>query len=84
MPAVAQDDPGKVVRIVVPFPAGGSTDVLARLVANRLAETLGQNYIVENRRGATGTIAGAHGARTAPDGVTPIMHSSSSYTAGFL
>ncbi len=82
--AIAQDYPAKVVRIVVPFPAGGSTDVLARLVAQKFAESHGQNFIVENRPGATGTIAGAFVAKSAADGYTLIMHSSSSYTAGFL
>ena len=82
--AVAQDYPVKVVRIVVPFPPGGSTDVLARFVAQKLNELHGQNYIVENRPGATGTIAGAFVAKSAADGYTLIMHSSSSYTAGFL
>jgi tripartite-type tricarboxylate transporter receptor subunit TctC len=82
--AVAQDYPAKVVRIVVPFPAGGSTDVLARLVAQKLTESYGQNFIVENRPGATGTIAGAFVAKSAADGYTLIMHSSSSYTSGFL
>ena len=82
--AVAQDYPAKVVRIVVPFPAGGSTDVLARLVAQKFAESHGQNFIVENRPGATGTIGGAFVAKSAADGYTLIMHSSSSYTSGFL
>ena len=82
--AAAQDYPTKVVRIIVPFPAGGSTDVLARLAAQKLAETNGQNFLVENRPGATGTIAGAFVAKSAADGYTLIMHSSSSYTAGFL
>jgi tripartite-type tricarboxylate transporter receptor subunit TctC len=82
--AVAQDYPAKVVRIIVPFPAGGSTDVLARLVAQKLNESYGQNFLVENRAGATGTIAGAFVAKSAADGYTLIMHSSSTYTAGFL
>ncbi len=80
----AQEYPAKVVRIIVPFPAGGSTDVLARLTAQKLTETYGQNFLVENRPGATGTIAGALVAKSAADGYTLIMHSSSSYTAGFL
>jgi tripartite-type tricarboxylate transporter receptor subunit TctC len=84
LPAAAQDYPSKVVRIVVPFPAGGSTDVLTRMLAQRLTEALGQNFIVDNRPGATGTIAGALVAKSPPDGHTLIMHSSSSYLAGFL
>lgn len=84
LPAVAQDYPSKVVRIVVPFPAGGSTDILARMLAQRLTDTLGQHFIVDNRPGATGTIGGALVAKSAPDGHTLIMHSSSSYLAGFL
>jgi tripartite-type tricarboxylate transporter receptor subunit TctC len=82
--AAAQDYPAKPVRIIVTFPAGGATDVLARLVAQKLNESHGQNFIVDNRPGATGTIAGAFVAKSAPDGYTLIMHSSSSYTAGFL
>jgi tripartite-type tricarboxylate transporter receptor subunit TctC len=83
-PAAAQEYPSKLVRIVVPFPAGGSTDVVSRMLAQRLTETLGQSFIVENRPGATGTIASAFVAKSPPDGHTLIMHSSSSYTAGFL
>lgn len=82
--AAAQDYPAKVVKIVVPFPAGGSTDVLSRLVAQKLTQAHGQNFIVDNRPGATGTIAGAIVAKSPPDGYTLMMHSSSSYTAGFL
>jgi tripartite-type tricarboxylate transporter receptor subunit TctC len=84
LPAAAQDYPAKLVRTIVPFPAGGSTDVLARMASQKLTETLGQNFIVENRPGATGTIAGAFVAKSAADGYTLIMHSTSSYTAGFL
>jgi tripartite-type tricarboxylate transporter receptor subunit TctC len=83
-PVAAQDYPSKVVRIIVPFPAGGSTDVLARMVAQKLNEIHGQNFIVENRPGATGTIASAFVAKSAPDGYTLIMHSLSTYTAGYL
>ncbi len=84
LPVAAQEYPNRLVRIVVPFPAGGSTDVLARIVAQKLNETPGQNVIVEDRPGATGTIAGAFVAKSAADGYTLIMHSASTYTAGFL
>ena len=83
-PVAAQDYPAKTVRIIVPFPAGGSTDVLARMAAQRLNESHGQMFIVENRPGATGTIAGAFVAKSPPDGYTLIMHSVSTYTAGYL
>ena len=82
--AAAQDYPVKPVRIVLPFPAGGSTDIIARRVAQKLTETHGQNFIVDNRPGATGTIAGAIVAKSPPDGYTLIMHSTSSYIAGYL
>src|SRR5918999_1799599 len=82
--AAAQDYPAKVVRIIVPFPAGGSTDAIARVLAQKLSPSLGQNFIVENRPGATGTIAGSLVTKSAPDGYTLILHSSSSYTAPFL
>jgi len=72
------------VRIVVPFPPGGSSDVLSRLLAQKLNQSHGQNFIVDNRPGATGTIAGALVAKSAPDGYILVMHSTSSYTAGFL
>ena len=83
-PVAAQEYPAKIVRIIVPFPAGGSTDVLARMAAQKLNESHGQIFIVEDRPGATGTIAGAFVAKSAPDGYTLIMHSMSTYTAGYL
>ncbi len=83
-PVAAQNYPAKTVRIIVPFPAGGSTDVLARMAAQKLNESYGQIFIAENRPGATGTIAGAFVAKSPPDGHTLIMHSMSTYTAGYL
>src|SRR5262245_10047819 len=83
-PVAAQEYPAKPVRIIVPFAAGGSTDVLSRLAAQKLNETRGYTIVVENRPGATGTIASAFVAKSAPDGYTLIMHSVSTYIAGYL
>jgi len=62
--------PNKPVRIIVPFPAGGSTDVIARQLAQRLGNTLGQQFIVENKAGAGGNIGTDAVAKAAPDGYT--------------
>jgi tripartite-type tricarboxylate transporter receptor subunit TctC len=71
-PSFAADPPwpAKSVRIVVPFPPGGSTDVVARLIAQRLSEKLGQPFIVENRAGAAGNIGTNIAATSPPDGYT--------------
>ncbi|MDI3382081.1 Bug family tripartite tricarboxylate transporter substrate binding protein [Xenophilus aerolatus] len=61
---------GRVITWVVPYPPGGSTDVLGRAVAQQLSGTLGTNVIVDNRAGATGTIGAAYVAKAAPDGYT--------------
>ena len=61
---------GRIINWVVPYPAGGSTDVLGRAVAQKLGSALGTNVIVDNRAGATGTIGAAYVAKAAPDGFT--------------
>jgi tripartite-type tricarboxylate transporter receptor subunit TctC len=65
--------PTKPVRFIAPFPPGGSTDLLARLVAQKLTEAWGQQVVVENRGGAAGTIGVEAAARSAPDGYTIVM-----------
>jgi tripartite-type tricarboxylate transporter receptor subunit TctC len=68
--AFAQAWPNRFVRLVVPYPAGGGADAIARIVAGRLSETWGQQVVIENRGGAGGNIASDAVARSAPDGYT--------------
>ena len=71
----AQEFPSRLVRIVVPYPAGGGTDTLARLLADQLSRKWGQSAIVENIGGAAGNIGAAEVARTTPDGHTLLLAS---------
>ncbi len=69
-PAWAQAYPNRQVRVVVGFAAGGPTDIIARLVAQKLSDSLGQQFVVENMAGAGGNTAAGHVARVTPDGYT--------------
>src|SRR5215213_11191923 len=68
--ALAQEWPNRVVKFVSPYPPGGSVDPLARLLAAKLTESLKQQFIVENRTGASGIIGTEYVAKSAPDGYT--------------
>jgi tripartite-type tricarboxylate transporter receptor subunit TctC len=70
----AQAYPSKPIRMIVPFPAGGTTDIVARIVAQRMQESMGQPVLVENRAGAGGAIGADVIAKAAPDGYTIMMH----------
>ncbi|MEY4073029.1 MAG: putative extracytoplasmic binding receptor [Pseudomonadota bacterium] len=72
--AMAQTFPSKPIRMIVPFPAGGTTDIVARILAQRMSETMGQPVVVENKAGAGGAIGADIVAKAAPDGHTLLMH----------
>ncbi|MFI5445813.1 Bug family tripartite tricarboxylate transporter substrate binding protein [Polaromonas sp. UC242_47] len=80
----AQTYPAKPVRLVVPFPAGGATDILARTISQKAAEKLGQQIVIDNRPGAGGTIGSDHVAKSAPDGYTLLIATGSTHSIGPL
>ena len=81
-PAFAQSYPNKPIKLLVPFPAGGATDILARALSQKLGEKLGQAVVVENRPGAGGTIGSDVAAKAAPDGYTLLLATSSTHSIG--
>lgn len=76
-PVVAQEYPSKSIRMVVPFPAGGGSDIVARVLAQRLTATLGQTMVADNRAGASGNIAAEIAAKAPADGYTLLFANSS-------
>jgi tripartite-type tricarboxylate transporter receptor subunit TctC len=82
--ASAQTYPTRVVRIVVPSPPGGGTDIVARVLAHHLSQSLGQNFVVENRPGAGNVIGIEAVARSAPDGYTLLMAPSTLVLNGIM
>lgn len=75
----AQTYPVKPVRLIVPFAAGGGTDIMARLIAQKLTESLGQTFVVDNRAGANGIIGSELVAKSAPDGYTIMLGTSATH-----
>src|SRR4051812_32451386 len=74
VPAWAQDMyPSKPVKFILPFPPGGGTDILGRLIGEKLAASLGQPVVIENRGGAGGNVGAEAAARSAPDGYTIVL-----------
>jgi tripartite-type tricarboxylate transporter receptor subunit TctC len=81
-PSFAQEYPTRPVTLIVPFPPGGSTSVMARIVAEKMGELLGQNMVVDNRPGAGGTIAAKAFTRATPDGYTLFLGYSGTIAIG--
>lgn len=76
----ASDYPNRVIKMVVPYPAGGTSDVLARVLAKKMGDSMGQNIIIENIGGAAGTIGAGTVARAQPDGYTLIFGYATQFT----
>ena len=80
--ALAQAYPNKPIRLIVPFPAGGATNILARALSQKLGEKIGQPVVVENRPGAGGTIGADAASKSAADGYTLLLATSSTHSIG--
>jgi tripartite-type tricarboxylate transporter receptor subunit TctC len=80
-PVDAQDYPSRAITVIVPFPAGGASDVVARIVTNQMAKILGQSMVIENVAGAGGTVGSARAAIAAPDGYTLLAAAMGSHVA---
>ena len=80
--AQAQNYPTKPVRLIVPFPAGGATDLFARTLSQKLSEKMGTSLVVENRPGAGGTLGSDLAAKASPDGYTLLLSTSSTHSIG--
>src|SRR5580704_2212072 len=72
-PAAADDYPSRTIRLIIPFPPGGSNDVVGRIVANQLGQKLGQQVFVDNRAGAGGVVGSDVAAKATPDGYTLLV-----------
>src|SRR5262245_21689436 len=80
-PADAQDYPTRPVTVIVPFPPGGASDVVARIVTHQMSIILGQSFVIENVGGAGGTVGSARVAAAAPDGYTLLAAAMGSHVA---
>src|SRR6188472_3913745 len=84
LPASAQPYPSRPITVIVPFPAGGASDVVARIVAEQMAKVIGQTLVIENVGGAGGSIGSARVAAAAPDAYTLLAASMGSHIAAPL
>lgn len=76
LPLMAQEFPNRSVKVIIPFPPGGPTDVLGRIVAQKLSERLGQSFVIDNKPGASGMIGADMVAKSQPDGYTLLVNAS--------
>ena len=79
-PVQAADYPSRAIRMIVPYPAGGTSDVLARVLAKKMGDSMGQSIVIENIGGAAGTIGATAVSRATPDGYTLIFGYATQFT----